>query len=150
MPRQPEAGSQVLLAYLLERDGLRPDDVELAALARTETDAALAVLEGKADAAFGLRGLARQYGLAFVPIVQERFDLLVDRRAWFEPPMQRLVAFCRTPAFATKAEELQGYDVSGFGIKMDLAFPGEFTYVDDNAAYFGSVVPMPLITANNF
>lgn len=42
------------------------------------------------------------------------------------------------------------YDVSGFGIKMDLAFPGEFTYVDDNAAYFGSVVPMPLITANNF
>ncbi len=42
------------------------------------------------------------------------------------------------------------YDVSGFGIKMDLAFPGEFTYVDDNAAYFGSVVPMPLITANNY
>ncbi|MCB1220137.1 MAG: carboxypeptidase regulatory-like domain-containing protein [Planctomycetales bacterium] len=42
------------------------------------------------------------------------------------------------------------YDVSGFGIKMDLAFPGEFTYVDDNAAYFGSVVPMPLITVNNF
>ena len=115
VPRQPEAGSQVLLAYLLERDGLGPDDVEFAAVARTETDAALAVLEGKADAAFGLRGLARQYGLAFVPIVQERFDLLVDRRAWFEPPLQRLTAFCRTPAFATKAGELQGYDVSGFG-----------------------------------
>jgi len=42
------------------------------------------------------------------------------------------------------------YDVSGFGIKLDLSFPGEFTYVDDNAAYFGSVVPMPLITANNY
>jgi molybdate-binding protein len=115
VPRQPEAGSQVLLAYLLARDGLEPDDVEFAAVARTETDAALAVLEGKADAAFGLRGLARQYGLAFVPIVRERFDLLVERRAWFEPPLQRLVAFCRTPAFATKAGELQGYDVSGFG-----------------------------------
>jgi len=115
VPRQPEAGSQVLLAYLLERDGLEADDVAFAAVARTETDAALAVLEGKADAAFGLRGLARQYGLDFVPIVRERFDLLVDRRAWFEPPLQRLAAFCRTPAFATKAGELQGYDVSGFG-----------------------------------
>lgn len=115
VPRQPEAGSQVLLAHLLEQHALVPDAVEFAAVARSETDAALAVLEGKADAAFGLRSLARQYGLAFVPIIRERFDLLVDRRAWFEPPLQRFVEFCRSAAFHSKAAELQGYDVSGFG-----------------------------------
>ncbi len=115
VPRQPEAGSQVLLAHLLEQHALVPDAVEFAAVARSETDAALAVLEGKADAAFGLRSLARQYGLAFVPIIRERFDLLVDRRAWFEPPLQRFVEFCRSAAFNSKAAELQGYDVSGFG-----------------------------------
>ena len=53
--------------------------------------------------------------MRFVPLVQERFDLLVDRKAWFEPPMQTLLAFCRSGAFRSKAEAMGGYDVSGLG-----------------------------------
>ncbi len=115
VPRQSGAGSQSLLEYLLEREGLLSSDIRFTAPARTETDAALAVLEGKADAAFGLLGLAQQCRLAFVPVMRERFDLLVERRAWFEPPMQRFLGFCGSPAFKDKAKELQGYDVSGCG-----------------------------------
>ena len=48
-------------------------------------------------------------------MLRERFDLLVERRTWFEPEMQRLVEFCRSDDFRRKAEELRGYDVSGFG-----------------------------------
>src|SRR3546814_4111188 len=59
--------------------------------------------------------MAQQFGLAFLPTVIERFDLAVDRHAWFEPPFQRLLAFCATPAYATKAAELGGYDLSGHG-----------------------------------
>jgi excisionase family DNA binding protein len=110
--RQAEAGSQRLFDRLLAKAGLALD---MTAPARSEADAALAVQEGKADAAFGLRALARQYRLGFVSIAYERFDLLVDRRAWFEPEMQRLLAFCRTDAFSAKAKELGGYDLSGFG-----------------------------------
>jgi hypothetical protein len=47
--------------------------------------------------------------------VRERFDLLVDRAAWFDPPLQRLFNFCRSPAFLARAAELAGYDVRGFG-----------------------------------
>ena len=115
VPRQPEAGSQALLEHLLAAEGIGPEDIELIAPARTESDAVLAVAQGKADAAFGLLGLARQFGLGFVPLLRERFDLLVERRAWFEPDMQRFVAFCRTDGFRRKAEELHGYDVSGLG-----------------------------------
>jgi len=115
VPRQAAAGSQALLEHLLEKGGIAPAELELTATARTETDAAIAILDGKADAAFGLLGLARQYRLGFVPIVRERFDLLVDRRAWFESPMQRLAEFCRSASFVEKANELQGYDVRGFG-----------------------------------
>jgi len=115
VPRQPEAGSQVLLTHLLERHGIGAAELELTEPARSETDAALAVLDGKADAAFGLYCLARQYQLGFVPIVRERFDLLVDRRAWFEPPLQCLANFCRSAAFAVRAGELAGYDVTGLG-----------------------------------
>ncbi len=115
VPRQPEAGCQVLFEHLLAAAGCAAGDIALTPPARTETDAALAVAEGKADAAFGLLGLARQFRLGFVPVVRERFDLLVDRRSWFEPPMQRLVGFCRSDAFRDKARGLRGYDVSGFG-----------------------------------
>jgi len=113
--RQAEAGSQRLFDYLLTRDGLTQEDVEYVTVARSETDAAVFVLEGKADAAFGLVGVARQYRLPFVPVVRERFDLLVDRRSWFEPPLQRLFAFFRSPVFLTRASEMQGYDVGGLG-----------------------------------
>ena len=113
--RQAEAGSQRLFEHLLSGAGLAPGDVEYIAVARSETDAAVFVLDGKADAAFGLLGIARQYRLPFIPIVRERFDLLVDRRCWFEPPLQRLFSFFRSPAFTTRATELQGYDVTGLG-----------------------------------
>lgn len=115
VPRQAEAGSQALLEHLISSSGLAAGEIEFTAPARTEADAALAVVEGKADAAFGLQGLARQYRLGFVPMIRERFDLLVDRRAWFEPPLQALFDFCRSEGFHRKAQEFEGYDVSGFG-----------------------------------
>lgn len=115
-PRQPASGAQMQFLRLLADAGLTPEDLEMGEPARTEADAALSVLDGKADIAFGLQAEAAQYKLAFLPVAEERFDLLVDRREWFEPPMQAFLAFCRSPAFATKAGELAGYDISGFGI----------------------------------
>lgn len=122
VPRQAGAGSQVLLERLLERAALPADAVETTAAARTESDAALAVAEGRADVAFGLSAPARQLGLGFVPIVTERFDLLVDRRGWFEPPLQRFAAFCRSVAFREKAASLGGYDIADVGT---VRFNGE-------------------------
>jgi putative molybdopterin biosynthesis protein len=108
--RQREAGSQLLLDALLARQRQAPTPV---GIARSEADAALAVADSKADVAFGLFCLARQFRLSFVPVTRERYDLVVDRRAWFEPPLQRLAAFCRSPDLARKALELGGYDLSG-------------------------------------
>ncbi len=114
-PRQPESGAQALFSHLLARAGLSPDDLEMTPPARTEADAALAVREGKADSAFGLASLAAQYRLPFVPLIEEQFDILVDRRAWFLPPMQSFLDFCRSGTFLARARELAGYDVSQFG-----------------------------------
>ena len=111
--RQREAGSQILFAKLLAEAGLAEPDINWTTPARSETDAALMVQDGSADIAFGLAGVAAQLRLEFVPIVQERYDLAVDRRAWFDPPMQTLIGFCRSPAFAAKAAALSGYDVTG-------------------------------------
>ncbi|MEO1158933.1 MAG: helix-turn-helix transcriptional regulator [Pseudomonadota bacterium] len=111
--RQPEAGSQMLFAKLLDEAGLAEPDFNWTAPVRSETDAALLVQDGNADISFGLSGVAAQLRLEFVPIVEERYDLAVDRQAWFDPPMQALVAFCRSSAFAARAAALSGYDISG-------------------------------------
>lgn len=109
--RQPQAGSQHLMERLLSQAGIAPP--QGGPMARDEREAALAVLDGRADAAFGLAASARQFRLDFVPVCEERFDLLVSRRDWFEPPFQALIAFSRTPAFAQMAETLGGYRIDG-------------------------------------
>jgi putative molybdopterin biosynthesis protein len=73
------------------------------------------VFEGKADVAFGLEALATRYRLAFVPVTDERFDLLVDRRSWFEPPFQTLLDFCRSGPFRAGLADMRGYDAASFG-----------------------------------
>ena len=113
--RQIEAGAQQLFSHILREAGLRLDDLGATLEVRSELDAALAVAEGRAEAAFGLEAIAAPLGLRFTPILEERFDLLVDRRAWFEPPMQTFLDFVRSDAFQRRAAEVPGYDVADLG-----------------------------------
>lgn len=115
VPRQRESGAQLLFSSLLDQAGLSAEWIDVTTPARSENDAALSVLEGKADVAFGLKALAAQYRLPFTPIIEERFDLLVDRRAWFEPPMQTFLTFCRSSHLQARARDLQGYDLAHIG-----------------------------------
>jgi molybdate-binding protein len=59
--------------------------------------------------------MAHRLRLDFVPLVRERFDILVDRAAWFDPPLQRLSDFFRSDTFRNKAAEMVGYDIAGLG-----------------------------------
>jgi len=113
--RQAQAGSQALLEHLLAKASVPIDRLQAVTTARTENDAVVPILEGQADAALGLLSVARRHRLGFVPLLQERFDLLLDRRAWFEPPLQAFTNFCRSEVFRARAAEMEGYDVSGFG-----------------------------------
>lgn len=114
--RQPEAGSLLLLAHLLGQEGLSLDDLALTAdTARGETDLGLAILEGRAEAGFAVEAAARTLKLDFIPLVRERYDLLVGRRDYFEAPFQGLLAFARGEAFRARAAQLGGYDIAGLG-----------------------------------
>lgn len=114
--RQHGAASQSLLDALCTEAGLDPDTLARAPdTARTEDEAALLVHDGQADAAFGLRSMAQRLGLAFVPVLEERLDLLVWRHAFFEPPVQRLLAFLRGPEATARAAAMGGYDISRVG-----------------------------------
>jgi len=114
-PRQTGAGTRILFDYLLAQAGVAPDAIRLAPVARSEADAVLDIAAEEADATFGLEALAHRHKLGFVPLIEERFDLLVSRRAYFEAPMQRFVRFLTSEAFADHAAGLAGYDVSEAG-----------------------------------
>lgn len=114
--RQQTAASQRRFDDLLAEHGLNHDDLRaLPAPARTEEELAIALHEGKADAGFGLGALAGLYGLGFLPLGEERFDLAIWRRAWFDPPMQNLMRFLASDACAARAAEMGGYDLTGLG-----------------------------------
>lgn len=114
--RRPQgAGSQRLLDQLLAREGIAPAGYRDTAVAQGETDLGLAILDGSADVGLAVEAVARTLKLDFVPLAEERYDLLVERRAFFEPPLQRLFAFAHTAAFAARAKALGGYDLAQLG-----------------------------------
>jgi excisionase family DNA binding protein len=114
--RQKRAGSHVLLTHLLTEAGVRLEQVAfLPEPALSEDEVAAAVAEGRADAGFGIRAEAAARGLGFVPLIRERFDLVMDRRHYFGAPMQALLGFARGPVFAARAARMGGYDVAGTG-----------------------------------
>ena len=114
--RQSHAGSELVLDRLLAAEKMtRADLLFHDAVERSEFDLAAALAEGRADVGLGLEAAARQFRLDFVPLIDERFDLLVWRKAWFDPPFQKVLALCATEKFAERARSFGGYDLSGQG-----------------------------------
>jgi len=116
MGRQPRAGSHVLLGHLLSEAGIRLDEVGfLPEPALAEDEVAAAVAEGRADVGFGIRAEAAARGLDFVPLIRERFDLVIQRRHYFDEPFQALLTFARGALFRTRADRMGGYEVDANG-----------------------------------
>jgi excisionase family DNA binding protein len=113
--RAPGAGSQRLLEVLLAEAGLSIADLTLAERpAETHADLAALIETGEADCGLGLRAAAGHLGYLALRD-DESFDLVMRRRDYFEPPVQTLLAFARSDAFARRAAHLGGYDIGGLG-----------------------------------
>ena len=113
--RQIGSGSEIYLQYILRTYNLSYDDFKRTEIAYSENDAVHLVLSDKADVTLGLKSEAKKYQLGFCPIITERFDLVVDRKFWFEKPFQDLLNFCKTSHFKEIASNLDGYNIIDLG-----------------------------------
>ena len=115
--RRPHgAGAQLLLLALTGRAGIAADHLNLLKPAcPTGPDVAQAVRSGEADCGIATRSVARAAALDFLPLVWERFDLVLRQRDYFLPAPQALFSFLRSTAFRARAAELGGYDVDDAG-----------------------------------
>lgn len=113
--RQPGSGSDNYIKYLFKSHNISFSDFISTEIAYSENDAVLLILSEQADVTLGLECEAKKYKLEFIPIVTERFDLIVDRLCWFEKPFQKLLNFCRTEEFFETASKLNGYNINNLG-----------------------------------
>jgi excisionase family DNA binding protein len=75
----------------------------------------LEVLSGRAEAGPGIRTVAAQMGLDFLPMHWERFDLLIPKDRFFDKNIQAFLGLLHDEVFQEEAAELQGYDLSQIG-----------------------------------
>jgi molybdate-binding protein len=114
--RPPGAGAQLLLTALLHRAKIDPERLStVTPPCPTGPDIAQAIRAGRADCGIASRSVANATGLDFIPLIWERFDILMRQRDFFRTPLQALVRFLKSPALAARANELGGYDVSQAG-----------------------------------
>lgn len=114
--REPGAGSRALLDRLLAAAGLRPAQIRgYDVLAEGHLPAAAAVARGEADCCIATSSAARAFGLDFVPLQEERFDLAVRREDLELPAVRAVLDILSTGKFRSRLASAAGYDVSGTG-----------------------------------
>jgi putative molybdopterin biosynthesis protein len=114
--RQRGAGTRVLLDHELGRRGIAPETVEgYEREEPTHLAVAAAVAAGRADAGLGVMAAARAFGLGFVPVAQEPFDLVM---APGEPAVAPLLELLEDPEFRAQVVALGGYSVEETGRRI--------------------------------
>lgn len=110
--RQKGSGTRILTDYLCRKDGIDPkkiygyDREEL-----THTSVAAQIASGSADAGMGIYSAAKLYGLDFLPVCLEEYDLVIPIAAWDTPMVRQLISTLKSEEFKKKILSLGGYTV---------------------------------------
>jgi molybdate-binding protein len=120
--RQAGSGTRVWLDTQLKSLGITPESIpgyereEVTHLAVART-----VDQGEATVGLAIHAAAAAYGLNFVPLTQERYDLVFPEEAWNVPATQTLVKIVRSSAFKEQVNALGGYDTAEIGQEMRVS-----------------------------
>jgi molybdenum cofactor synthesis domain-containing protein len=114
--RQRGAGTRLLLDYLLKENGLNAEQVQgYEREEYTHMAVAVNVFSGTADVGLGILAAARALGLDFIPLLPERYDLVVPETTFADPRFQALLEVVRSLEFQKAAAALGGYDLRDCG-----------------------------------
>jgi molybdate-binding protein/DNA-binding XRE family transcriptional regulator len=108
LPRPRGAAAQDLIERLLRREGL-PVPAPLPLVARGHMDVARLVALGLADTGISLPEAARAHGLPFIPLFEERFDLIIAKEHGGDARIVRLLDLLSGRSFRREIETLGGH-----------------------------------------
>lgn len=114
--RQAGAGTRVWLDDQLAQAGVDTAQIRgYERVAHTHAAVAQAVASGEADAGVGVEAAARVFGLAFIPLATERYDLVIPAERWESAAIQALVGYLQLASTRQAIRDLGGYDTSETG-----------------------------------
>lgn len=119
--RQAGSGTRVLLDYELDHLDLDPDDIQgYEEDEYTHMAVAVAVLSNKVDVGLGIKSAAKALGLDFIPLVEERYDLLIPGAVFDTAMIATLLEVIAKPEFQKAVESLGGYSTRETGHIVSL------------------------------
>ena len=114
--RQRGAGTRVLLDYRLKTAGIRPEEIDgYDKEATTHMAVAALVKNGGADAGMGIYSAAHAMDLDFIPVGEEEYDFAIEQESLELEEIKKFLEVLKSSAFAQKAREAGGYDISHAG-----------------------------------
>ncbi len=114
--RQPGSGTRVWLDVQLKVAGIDPASVPgYEREESTHIAVSRAVADGEATVGIGIGAAAAAYGLDFMPLGQERYDLVIPEENWASPEVGALRDVVGSAKFKDAVLDMGGYDVSQTG-----------------------------------
>jgi molybdate-binding protein/DNA-binding transcriptional regulator YhcF (GntR family) len=114
--RQEGSGTRVFLDAQLARYKLFPAQISGYLDDRTtHTEVAAAVAGSRADTGIGLEAAAKIFGLDFIPLTTERYDLVMRESTLLQPPMQCMLDWLKGGEYRALLNRLGGYTGSESG-----------------------------------
>jgi putative molybdopterin biosynthesis protein len=114
--RQRGAGTRVLLDYHLNALALSADSIiGYTQEEYTHLGVATAVASGRADCGLGIAAAAQALDLEFIPLFQERYDLVIPKEYADGDLLAPLFGLLADSEFREAVSHLKGYDVSVMG-----------------------------------
>ncbi len=114
--RQNGSGTRILLDSLLLSLGISPSEVKgYKREEKTHVAIANIVAEGQADVGLGAESAAIAAGLNFLPLIKERYDLVILQETLNRPELGRVIEVVKDKSFQKMVSSLSGYDLSETG-----------------------------------
>jgi putative molybdopterin biosynthesis protein len=114
--RNQGSGTRILVDFLLHEKDIDPSTIKgYDSEAESHLEAGLKVLQGLADASFGIRHVAHMLGLDFVHQFDERFDLVIPLEQYYCGHVKSFLAFFEQPALLHNIKDFTGYEITRTG-----------------------------------
>ncbi|MFK2827034.1 helix-turn-helix transcriptional regulator [Bacillus sp. B190/17] len=121
--REKGSGARVLVDEQLRIQGISPEQVNGYEIEESShIGVAGKVATGEADVGVGIEKAAHIVGVDFIPLIKERYDLVILKTIQNKALIDHLLQILRSDSFQKEIQAIGGYDLSQMGQIMDEAF----------------------------
>ncbi|MCX8021306.1 MAG: helix-turn-helix transcriptional regulator [Syntrophorhabdaceae bacterium] len=114
--RNVGSGTRLLFDFLIAERNIEPSSIDgYNREVNSHLEAGLSILNGEGDASFGIMYIASLLGLGFIPMFDERFDLVVPEDRFFSANVKRFLSFFDQSTIMHYIKDFRGYDTSRIG-----------------------------------